>query len=378
MPKASTLSEYYSVGVQQTGAPYSNVSGENGFLGRDVSFYTFLSALANPKSKLYTVDYRTEDEYSKKASYYGVVCSSAVEFIWGIPATYISSDIYNNRVPFISKKESQNIQDLRLYDALCKDGHIKIVSGIARDADGLVQQITVFESVSPLTRTTVYTPDELTANMTESSNNPYYVYSFDSASMYGEYSLPSYAEQTLSDIRSYTFPGALCTERGDKVTYPKGTDVVINILAEGYEELRLYDGTTLKTTVTLAGTNDVTLSSLDVSQNYKACLYSESSGESDFTYFEVAPKGSVSSTVDVSYSGSRLSVTMKSSNSKKVVPTYVQIGDDTFRYMLKEDTSKSYTWYCEGDFTITAKTAKCVLHAAGKYGAYTFDSITIN
>ena len=291
MPKSSdTQGEYYTPGVSVTGLPYSNTSGTFGYMGRDVSFYTFMSAVNNPKSKMYTVDYRTSTSWNSKSSFYGAACSSMVAYAWGIPATYLTNSVYAGLTAgIIDKKQSQDVQDLNLFDIYCwaasatSGGHMAMVYDIARDNTGKIQEVTIFESVHPLSRTMTSTPATLKKTM-EEFKSPAFFYEYNHNKYYNELSIPAYWEQSNADLAT-NFPTSLCVDLGDKVSVKQGTAVTINILASDYANIELYSGDNLYESRALNSTDDVTFVSLPAGL-YKARL-AKGSSYSEYTYFEI-------------------------------------------------------------------------------------------
>ena len=68
---------------------YSSVKEINTYVGRNVSFYTFMTAVNNPKSKIYTEDLSAPPYHgTHSATYYGITCSQAVNYALGIKGPY--------------------------------------------------------------------------------------------------------------------------------------------------------------------------------------------------------------------------------------------------------------------------------------------------
>ena len=361
LPKSdNTYGVYYPAGQLVTGIPYSNVSGTLGYLGRDVSFYTFLSSLRNPKGKMFTTDYRTTTSYDSKSSFYGSACSAMVSYAWGLPATYLTNNVYFDQVKgIIDKKESQDIQDLKLFDIYCwaktSGGHMAMVYDIARDKSGKIQQITIFESVHPVSKTTVYTPATLKTKMA-SFAEPAYFYEYNHADYYGKVEPVRFGEQSLAELDT-NVPTSLCVDRGDKVTLRYGSTVTINILSSGYTALELYKDDNLYDTKTLSTTDDVTLSGLPVGM-YKARLTTEGKS-SEYTYFEI---GNIN--YGVSSANGLLTVSCSTNTS---VPQYVLLDDGSgLRRMLYKGVGS--LWHYKGD--TVSSTTSCTVYFAGKYGSY--------
>ena len=66
---------FYDSDVTVTGAPYSSVKEINTYLFQDVSYHTFMSAVHNPMSVLYTEIISLSTYHGTNcATYYGAVC----------------------------------------------------------------------------------------------------------------------------------------------------------------------------------------------------------------------------------------------------------------------------------------------------------------
>lgn len=79
------LSGFFPSGGTFSGIPYSSVKELDKNVGQEVSFYTFLSAVANPRSVLYT-ERVCNNPYKgvNCATYYGSVCSMTVNYALGL------------------------------------------------------------------------------------------------------------------------------------------------------------------------------------------------------------------------------------------------------------------------------------------------------
>lgn len=77
----------YCPNISYKGLVYSSVLETNTFVGIDVSFHTFMTALRNPKSVLYTENINRPPYHGDlmgKGAYYGTVCSGFVSYALGL------------------------------------------------------------------------------------------------------------------------------------------------------------------------------------------------------------------------------------------------------------------------------------------------------
>ena len=79
---------FFKKGTEYTGVPYSSVKYEGRYIGFDIFLKTFLAAVQNPLSVVYT------ENLSKKVTnagcYYGKVCSSYTSYALQCGTYYVS------------------------------------------------------------------------------------------------------------------------------------------------------------------------------------------------------------------------------------------------------------------------------------------------
>ncbi len=94
-PVANTLPNrkggFFEAGKENIGVPYSSVRSEGRYIGFDIGLRTFLAAVENPRSVLYTEN--LTGKVSNAAAYYGAVCSSYTSYalgcgIWEVSRRY--------------------------------------------------------------------------------------------------------------------------------------------------------------------------------------------------------------------------------------------------------------------------------------------------
>ena len=100
------LPYYYDGGTVNFGLPYSDVGEYSKYVGFDVSLRTFLTALLNPRSVMYTENVSSEAPSSKygisyhnyenaAGAYYGSVCSDLTGYALGLP-NILTSALYGD------------------------------------------------------------------------------------------------------------------------------------------------------------------------------------------------------------------------------------------------------------------------------------------
>lgn len=143
----------------QTGMPYSSVRRNEKYVGYNVSIETFMTALNNPKSVLYTRTHQGDLEIFNMHSYYGIVCSCFGCYVCGFPYRTSGPGIIDD--PDIAEIGTDSLEKLELCDLAIKRGvHVAVITDIQRDANGTVRLITVSESVRPLCVSNEYTAEQ--------------------------------------------------------------------------------------------------------------------------------------------------------------------------------------------------------------------------
>ena len=152
-------------GTDIEGVVYSSMRETMASVPQATSFTTFMTALLNPNSYIYTQHYEgypDGTDYNSRC-FYGAVCSTMVAYCYGITdvmPTTISLDSYDGFEALPTAQ--QNPYSLKLGDSLNKAGdHIVIVTDIIRNFRGRIKSIEVSEAAKPLCRSVSYTPAQI-------------------------------------------------------------------------------------------------------------------------------------------------------------------------------------------------------------------------
>lgn len=101
-------------GKTVTGFPYSSTEATDKFIGQNVSFETFLSAIPNPESKLYQSGHGALGRCN-----YGIVCNGFVRYILGIPYRVNTQRWHTiEGMHMVFQKDSYKVEDVKLCDIL--------------------------------------------------------------------------------------------------------------------------------------------------------------------------------------------------------------------------------------------------------------------
>lgn len=134
----------YAANVQRKGIPYSSTRIEQAYVPNNVSFHTFMTALQNPKSYLYTVDLGEDYGNINGDTYYGTVCSTTCGYALDIVGDYTTYQW--TQIPGMELLKKQDLQQLKLGDTIVGQGHVVMITGIVRDQYGRIVEVEVSES----------------------------------------------------------------------------------------------------------------------------------------------------------------------------------------------------------------------------------------
>lgn len=150
---------HYAPWRPRTGMAYSSVRRNEKYVGFNVSIETFMTALYNPKSVLYTRSHHGDVEITNMLSYYGIVCSCFGSYVCGLPYRTSGARIIDD--PDVTEIGTDTLEPLELCDLVINRGtHVAVITDIQRDINGHVHFITVSESVLPLCVSNTYSADE--------------------------------------------------------------------------------------------------------------------------------------------------------------------------------------------------------------------------
>ena len=147
---------HFERGREYTGVPYSSVKSVGRYIGFEIFLKTFLAAVENPHSVLYTES--LSGEVSNAAAYYGKVCSSFTSYALQCGTWFVSRHCgpeYREGVCLVNPPSAQAtaVGDI-IYTPPRPGSHVEIVTGVTRRGDGMVTHVRVEESSPPTTRTT--------------------------------------------------------------------------------------------------------------------------------------------------------------------------------------------------------------------------------
>lgn len=162
-PVAGTLPNrkggFFEAGKECTGVPYSSVRSEGRYIGFDIGLRTFLAAVENPLSVLYTEN--LTGKVSNAAAFYGTVCSSYTSYalqcgIWEVSRRYGPGISDGIRLVEPQSAEAAQVGDV-IYTPHATEtsgSHVEMVTAVTKDDQGRVISVRIEESRPPTTATT--------------------------------------------------------------------------------------------------------------------------------------------------------------------------------------------------------------------------------
>ncbi len=250
----------FEAGKEYTGVPYSSVKAEGRYIGFDIFLKTFLAAVENPQSVLYTENLK--GKVTNAECYYGKVCSSYTSYALQCAIWYVSRLHGPEHRDGIVEVESQSARAARVGDIIftppaTKGGgsHIEIVTEITRDADGKVTHVRIEESRPQTTRNTNRSASAFNSHLAARHRKLFRITDLDAwrgDNRAESFLFPNYSE----DSATPEINRVLLLDRGDWVPYFKGQPVKFNVMdrdERGITSLAIKRGDELVETIPLSG-----------------------------------------------------------------------------------------------------------------------------
>lgn len=233
---------HFTAGKEYTGVPYSSVKHVGRYIGFDIFLKTFLAAVENPKSVLYTEN--LHGKVTNAECYYGKVCSSYTSYALQCGIWYVSKVHGPQFREGVSIVESQSAQSARPGDVIYtppvrKNGgsHVELVTEVIQNENDKVTHVRIEESRPQTTRSTLRSAKAFNAHLSSRNRKLYRITDLDA------WRGPNKAESFLfpnyeDDSATPQINRVLLLDRGDWVPYHKGQPVKINIMDRDNEGVR--------------------------------------------------------------------------------------------------------------------------------------------
>ena len=296
----------FKAGVTYKGIPYSGVTANDCYVGLNVSLESFLTALKNTNSVLYTENLFSTNP--KSATYFGTVCSKFAQYALDLPGSYNSQNMHNiPDMATVAMPGEYTLDDIKLGDVIVNPTvHTTICTDILYDSDGKAAYVEISEATFPLCRRLYWSVDEFNK-------------SFSTYRLCRYAHIDSAASVEKLDVKeSY----ALMPRLGDKYNYKvSGKKHIVDILEDGYyKAVTKRNGITVNETV-LNGKNSFTFEANEAG-HIEMYLEKEDGTRSASVYANVVGS-SVTVTDNTELGLGTLSVSF---NGTSGTPLYVQVG----------------------------------------------------
>lgn len=251
---------FFEVGKEKTGVPYSSVRSEGRYIGFDIGLRTFLAAVENPKSVLYTEN--LAGKVSNAAGYYGMVCSSYTSYALGCGIWEVSRRYGPQISEGIMLVEPQSAQAAQVGDVIytphateTSGSHVEMITAVTKDAAGRVISVRVEESRPPTTATTERSAAAFEKHLA-TRNKQLFRITDREAWRGSNRSEPLLFPNYEADAMKPTINRSLLLDLGDWVPYQKGHAVKFHVMdcdQRGAKSLVIQRGGTVVEEISLDG-----------------------------------------------------------------------------------------------------------------------------
>lgn len=307
-----------------TGMLYSEALQFERYVGFGCSLRTFMTALHNPYSVMYTEDTKGTEARKKSAygfnylnttlngAFYGTVCSGLTSYALGLPVIMQTYDLaWMTEAGLFEEVYDNTGLGVQLMDVIWIGGHVQLVTDIIRDERGTPVTIEVTESTQNYVVTNRRTPAYITDYLTTRHGK---LYRYKELYKNLDYEASPFVAVEDETASTYQYNDDICTYLGDYVSIAEWENMFINYSKGSYTSMQLYKDDTLIQTITLPESYNAT-HSIDVTSYltgagmYKARL-TDGTNNSDYTYFEV-----VETNVTASRNGNNATVTFNTASN---------------------------------------------------------------
>ena len=274
---------YFEEGTEYTGVPYSSVKTVGRCIGFDIYLKTFLAAVENPYSVLYTEN--LSGKVSNAATYYGKVCSTFTSYALQCALPYRSSHHdpeFRNGVVLV---DPQSAQAAELGDVIYTPpatvgagSHVEIVTAVERSGESLTA-VRVEDSWPPTTRNLLRKASDFDSHISSRNRRLYRITDFDAWREHNKaesFLFPNYDE----DSATPAINRVLLLDRGDWVPYYRDQVVKFNVMdkdSQGVHSLVVKRGDTVVEQITLRGRGVIERLFSDCGDYTAQCVISDGS-----------------------------------------------------------------------------------------------------
>jgi len=274
---------HFKEGTEYTGVPYSSVKTVGRCIGFDIYLKTFLAAVENPHSVLYTED--LSGKVSNAAPYYGKVCSTFTSYALQCALPYRSSHhdtTFRSGVVLVDPQSAQAAEpgDV-IYTPPAKVGggsHVELVTAVERSGQR-VTAVRVEDSWPPTTRNFLRKVSNFDSHISSRNRRLYRITDFDAWHEHNKaesFLFPNYDE----DSAKPAINRVLLLDRGDWVPYYRDQAVKFNVMdkdSQGVQSLVVKRGDTVVEQINLHGKGVIKRLFSDCGNYTAKCVMSDGS-----------------------------------------------------------------------------------------------------
>lgn len=276
----------FPLGTTVVGIPYSSTKQINKYVGLDVSIHTFMTAVNNPRSVLYTENLSKAPYFGNNcATYYGTVCSTSVDYALGIDIPFPTRTFPQN--PDFEEIDLRDLRDLEPGDVMVRpEQHVFMIYRVAKSVGGTPISITYMEAGSKICCLETVSAKAFSQKIRVEGLLVYRYKKIDEVMEYEPSEYVPVGDEMAVDIQ---YNEALCPNRGDRAVYRIDEPVIINSFDSTYSDL-VVEGDGFIRSVTRE--DDVVFGDLSPG-NYVAYLLSEDRRSDSVEFIVANPQVSV-------------------------------------------------------------------------------------
>lgn len=344
--------------LPQTGLSYSAVGFTNEkYLGVNVSIETFMTALANPRSLLYTQP--IFEKHRLSAAFYGTVCSEFASYVMGFPFQIDCGQL--SVMEEMEHIDPSLLENLQLCDLLNEPkSHTAVITGIDRDENGNVLSVTVTESAPPQIQTKTFLPEEFVNYWLKNGYEVLRYKKLDKVTYTPNPWVPLDGDPEME----YPMPNpVILPDYGDKANYRLGETVTLCVFDAQYKTVKLER-------------NGEAFTELPVSEDGDAVYCPDTPGY--YKAYAVSPEGE---SQPVEYCVTEAAVTTDRTEYKAGDPVRMTFscaaGDELTGFMVKTAGHSKYRGRMRSEdssladtITLPAGDYYIIAHYRNRYGVY--------
>jgi hypothetical protein len=215
------------------GIPYSSTKQINKYVGLDVSFHTFMTAVHNPRSVMYTENLSMSPYNGVNcATYYGTVCSTCVDYALGIDIPYPSKCFPDH--PDFDEVMLTDLGQLEPGDVLYRPGHVFMIYRVAMSSGGAPISITKYEAGSKICCLETVSATNFAERLNSEGLRVFRYRKIDDVT---EYSPSEYIPVGNEPAVIVRYNDVLCPNHGDHSVYRVDEPVIINSFDSSFTNL---------------------------------------------------------------------------------------------------------------------------------------------